>query len=117
MATVNGIGQWVAKRVHKMSWEGLANGDDGSPLTVPRLSDKTVQVTGTFGAGGQVSVEGSNDGGATWSQLSDPQGDPLQLDAEGIETILDNVESIRPRVTAGDGTTDLAVTVVSRGDR
>ncbi len=46
----------------KFRWLGLANGDSGSPMELPAFADKSVQVTGIFGAGGELSIEGSNDG-------------------------------------------------------
>lgn len=102
---------WLSRRVSKTSW-ALFNGDQGLPQSGPRLSDKTVQVTGTFGAGGSVQIEGSNDGGATWHILNDPQGTPLTFTAAKTETILENPQLIRPNVTAGDGTTLLNVLLV-----
>lgn len=76
------------------------------------MSDKTVQVTGTFGAGGSVQIEGSNDGGATWHVLNDPQGTALVFTAAKTEAILENTQLIRPNVTAGDGTTLLNVLLI-----
>lgn len=115
MATKAGTGVWVAKRVHKQTWSALANGDDGTWLTGAMLADKTVQVLGTFGAGGSISIEGSNDGGTTAAILNDSRGEgnPVTFTAADIRTILENPERIRPRVTAGDGTTSLSVIIVS----
>lgn len=100
--------------VHVTTWTGLANGDDGSPLQMPEAADRSVQVTGTFGAGGSVRLEGSNDGGNTWATLTDPQGNALDITAAKIEAVTELTEYIRPRVTAGDGTTSLAVHLLTR---
>lgn len=119
MATVTGTGAWISKKVHKQTWSALANGDDGTALSAATLSDKSVQVTGTFGVGGTIIIEGSNDGGTTWATLNDSRGETtgaLSFTGADLRTILENVERIRPRVTAGDGTTSLNVYVVSRGD-
>ena len=47
-----------------ITWANLTNGgpDFGQPVQRPALVDRSVQVTGTFGAGGTVVFEGSNDG-------------------------------------------------------
>jgi hypothetical protein len=72
-----------------------------------------VQVQGTFGASGSVSVEGSNDG-VNYHTLRDPQGVSLTFTAAGLKAVLELTRFIRPRVTAGDGTTALTVTLVAR---
>lgn len=95
----------------------LVNGDDGLPLEESGLfSDKTIQVKGEFGVGGTLIIEGSNDAktGATYATLNDPQGNALSITAAKIETILENPRIIRPRVSAGDGTTALTVTILVR---
>lgn len=116
MATIDGTGVWIARRVHKNTWTPLANGDAGSALTAASLADKTVQILGTFGAGGTVIIEGSNDGGTTWATLNDSRGEgnALSFTAANVCTILENTERIRPRVTAGDGTTALTVIITSK---
>lgn len=94
-------------------WVSLANGDDGEPLDLSAFADRSVQVTGTFGASGNLRVEGSLDG-VTYSVLSDPQGNALDIASAKIEAVLEATRFIRPRVTSGDGTTDLSVTIISR---
>lgn len=93
-----------------ITWAGLANADSGSAGDLVGSPDKTVQVTGTFGAGGSVTLQGSNDG-TNWETLSDPLGTALTFTAAGLKAVLENPLYIRPIVTAGDGTTDLAVTL------
>lgn len=115
MAIVSYTGKWIGKRTHKATWANLANGDSGSAYGAAKLQDKTVQILGTFGAGGTVVIEGSNDGGATWATLNDSRGEgnALSFTSANIVTILENTELIRPRVTTGDGTTNLTVVIVS----
>lgn len=95
----------------------LANGDDGSPFPFSEWADRSVQVTGTFGASGNVLWEGSNDGGTTYAPLTDPQGNALNFTAAKIEAVTEICEYARPRVTAGDGTTALEVSVIARNAR
>lgn len=67
-----------------------------------------MQASGTFGSGGSVQLEGSNDG-VNWVKLS-----PAALTSAGMTTTLGAEERpryIRPNVTAGDGTTSLTVSI------
>jgi len=84
---------------------------DGTRVQLNRYPDKTVQVDGTFGAAGQVTIQGSNDG-TTWATLSDPQGNLLVITSAGIKAISENPLYIRP-LAAGDGTTALNVRLLA----
>jgi hypothetical protein len=95
------------------TWGPMANGDTGSPLKRPDLVDRSLQVTGTFGAGGSVAVEGSNDG-VNFYALSNPQGTTIAVTAAGIVQIEEATVYVRPHVTAGDGTTSLTCTMCAR---
>ena len=91
-----------------VTWAGLLNGDTGAPVRMSQYSDKSVQVLGTFGAGGNLRWEGSNDG-TNWAVLTDPQGNDLNFATAKIEAVTEAVAWVRPNVTAGDGTTNLTV--------
>ena len=105
-----------------VTWTGLLNGDDGAPFASPNRADKSVQVFGTFGAGGNCKIEGTNqqayDGngtiiaGLTYALLNDPASNVLDITAAKIEQLLENPNAVRPRVSAGDGTTSLTVVIV-----
>lgn len=98
-------------------WSGLLNGDTGAPFEHADYGDKTVQIQGTAGAGLSVTLQGSNDG-TNWVALTDPQGNAVTKTAVGaLEVVAENPRYIRPNVTAGDGTTDLTVTVFGRRNR
>jgi len=97
-----------------VTWTGLANGDDGTPLRMPAASDRSWQVGGTFGAGGTVLCEGSNEG-SNYVTLTDPQGNAISKTAAAIEQIEELTVYVRPRVSAGDGTTSINVTMLVRG--
>lgn len=104
----------------RVVWGPLANGDDGAPVEMGDWADRTVQITGTFGAGGSVSMEGSNDKlteTPTWAILTDPQGNAVTKTAAAIEVFEESTLLIRPHVTAGDGTTALIVKMVCRRNR
>ena len=95
------------------TWSGLLNGDTGAAVEMPEYGDRTFQVTGTFGTGGTVVLQGSNDG-SNWASITDPQGNAISKTAAAIETAMETPRYIRPNVTAGDGSTDLVVTVFAR---
>lgn len=96
-----------------IQWTGLLNGDTGLPVDCNAFGDRSIQVTGTFGAGGSVRPEGSNDG-TTFAQLRDPTSTLMALTATDLKQILECSNFIRPNVTAGDGTTSLTVSVFVR---
>lgn len=94
-----------------VSWAAMANGDTGAPFSGFGLKDGSVQIEGTFGVGGSVTMQMSNDG-TNWQAAADPQGNDVTKTAADLETLLDIVgRQIRPNVTAGDGTTSLTVTL------
>lgn len=102
---------------YKVVWSGMLNGDDGEAVRLPEHADCSFQVTGTFGAGGSVAVEGSNDGGTNYAALRDPSSTTIAITAAGIKSVLEWTERMRPRVTAGDGTTSLVISAVFRRTR
>lgn len=108
-ATTNLVGNVI-----RVTWTGLTKttDDDGSALVAPDHAFKDAQVLGTFGAGGTVVLEGSLDGGTTWATLNDVQGNALSFAAARIERVQETGATIRPRVTAGDGTTALTVVLL-----
>lgn len=97
-------------------WTPLANGDAGGAFETGDYADYTVQIAGTFGTGGSVNFEGSNDG-STWFVLTDPQGNAATKTAAALEVIEEAPRYVRPNVTAGDGTTALTATLWGRRGR
>lgn len=107
MATKNGTTlPTQTSKAFLREWAALANGDDGDALSCAQYTEKSAQVVGTFGVGGAVQIEGSNNG-TDWSVLTDPQGNALTFTGAKIEMVAEATMYIRPRVTAGDGTTSL----------
>lgn len=93
-----------------IGWTPLANGDDGQAWDTQDFRDVSIQVLGTFGAGGNLRWEGSNEVTPTnWHTLNDPQANALDVTSAKTEQVLENTRWMRPRVTAGDGTTALTV--------
>ena len=98
------------------TWSGLANGDTGAPIQEPAFADRTVQISGTFGSGGSITLQGSNDG-TNFVALTDGQGNAVTKLAAAMEVIEECPRYVRPSVTAGDGTTALVVTMWARRGR
>ena len=96
---------------HVVAWSGLLNTDTGEPIEMVGSSDRSVQVSGTFGVGGTCLIEGSNNG-VNYHTLTDPQGSDLSFGAAGLEQIMTLPRWIRPRISAGDGDTALVVTML-----
>lgn len=99
-----------------VQWTGILNGDTGEWVALPFHTDYTVEVVGTFGVGGSIRLEGSNDVVASPSVqtvLNDARGagNPLTFISADIRTVLDCPTQIRPSCTAGDGTTSLTMRV------
>lgn len=103
----------MGERSMRATWSGLLNGDTGAPIDWANYMDRSIQVKGTFGTGGSVAMEGSNDG-TTFNSLSDLRGNALAVTTAKIEQIEDCSFKIRPSVTAGDGTTNLTVVLFAR---
>lgn len=113
---------------YQVTWGPMANGDVGIGVgnTVNQqtaggggffagYADKSIQVEGTFGAGGSVTLEGTNDCNvAHFRPLTDPGGNTIAMSATGIKALTEAVIWVRPHVAAGDGTTALTVTVFFR---
>lgn len=103
------------------TWTAIPNGDYGEPVKISGAPDKCVQFFGTFGTGGSITFEGSNDprvetniGSSVWFALTDPQANAITKTAAAGEQVLENPVYVRPRVTAGDGTTAITVILCSK---
>lgn len=103
--------------VSRIQWTPLTQttSDTGTPVTLPNGADRSIQVSGTFGAGGTVIVEGMLEEAGVYATLHDPFGNALSITAAGVYAIAEATVYIRPRVSAGDGTTALKVTLMTKG--
>lgn len=106
------ISTFVEEDVMAFEWASILNAETGNAAQAAKWPTKTVQVSGTPGAGGSVQLEGSNDG-TNWTLLRDSLGVTLVFTAAGLRDVLENTRHIRARVTAGDGTTNFKVLVIA----
>ena len=88
-----------------VTWAAIPNGNQGDAAGGP-WTGVYFYVMGTFGAGGSVQMEGSNDG-TNWFILSAAARTSTGPFAPLGAT--EHPKFIRPNVTAGDGTTALTV--------
>ena len=110
-------GELFPEGVRIVKWASLADGDSGTPYRAPHYADKSVQVSGTPGAGGNCRIQGSNVANGVsvvYGTLNDPQGNVLDFTAADVtanklEEVLENSYLIRPTITAGDTTTAISV--------
>lgn len=95
-------------------WPAMANGDDGEATSkLTRYADKTVQAVGTFGAGGNAQLQGSNDG-SNWVALKDFEGSLINITAVNqLYLVAESPKFVRPVITAGDGTTSITFIIVA----
>lgn len=112
MATITATHSQVSQQLQIVTWAALTNAttDVGDAVELPYAKKLTVQIFGTFGTGGNLRFQGSNDG-TNWAALNDVTGTNLNFTAAGMEAAVELPRYIRPAITAGDGTTSLTCVV------
>lgn len=95
------------------TWTPLLNSDQGAAFSFVDWADRCFQVSGTFGTGGTIVLEGSNNG-TDWSTLTDVAGQAMSYTAATVRQVSEAPQFVRPRVTAGDGTTSLTASLLAR---
>ena len=95
------------------TWAPMTAGDVGDSVGSTGTGDRTVQVSGTFGAGTSVAIEGTLDG-VNFNTLRDPTGSLLTFSGAGLKAVLENVIQLRPHIVAGDGTEQITVVMAVR---
>jgi hypothetical protein len=116
MAVISVVNTRLQTNTISRVWTPMLNGDTGQPVEVGDFADYSIQFGGTFGAGGTVVMEGSNDG-STYFTLTDAQAVTISKTSAALEQIAEVVRYIRPSVTAGDGTTSITVSMYGRRGR
>jgi len=98
----------------------MTQADTGKAISMSDTPVKTVQVFGTFGAAGAITMEGSNDVGqsaGSWFTLKDWQDADIVLTTSKLVAIRENPLYVRPRGSAGTGVTLSVVIVGAKGSR
>ena len=106
----------VQDKVHRFVWTGLLNGDDGSPASVPLAADMTFQVIQVAaGAGDTIILEASCEvTPGTYFQMRDGGDNVISFTGSDGELVAPMAAHIRPRITAGDGTTNFTAILFAR---
>lgn len=93
---------------------------DGQPLVLSRYADKTLHAYGTFGTGGTVVLEGTNESPGSFANgvlMEGVNNTAISLTAAAIETVQEVPVQIRPRVSAGTGVSLTVKIHVPRANR
>lgn len=113
-ATITKI-EYAGEVAHVVSWTLTQADGTGDAVELPGSPDRSAQIRGTFN-GATVVVEGSNDG-TNYETLTDPQGNAISKTAAAIEAITEMTRKIRPKLTGGDGSTSVVVSMFFRRTR
>ena len=118
MSTVTAVPTVINNSAQQALWETLTTtADTGSGIELSSHADRSFHAVGTFGSGGTVDIQGSNDG-TNWALLKDPFGNDLQLNASApLAALTEATRYVRPLISAGDGTTDIDVYMYARMTR
>ncbi|WP_374312437.1 hypothetical protein [Dongia sp.] len=111
-AKTTAIPDSLNQRVAITTWPALLASETGEPVEAAQFADRSVQISGSFG-GASVIVEGSNDG-VSYFPLTDPQGNSLTFTASKLEAVTELTRWLRPRVSGGDGTTEIAFVLLAK---
>jgi len=114
------------KGVLIVKWSGLTHGDTGLPFAAPQHSDRSVQVYGTFGSDGVVTIQGANDPPQSVNVPSPPTAQfvtlheansyaPLVIaDATKMWEVEENPTQIRPSCSGSDSATSVNVVMTMK---
>jgi hypothetical protein len=100
--------------VYRVTWNALdATNNVGNSIAFAQWADRSVQFNGVFN-NATVVWEGSNDGGTTWTTLTDPQGNAISKTAAAIEAVTEITQLARPNVSSAGVNTAITVAVILR---
>lgn len=120
MATVTPVVTEIApdNSVISVVWTGLTTTNaDGAWISAANFADRSIQFDGTFGVGGTIKFQGSNDPTKPPTNvfdLSDPQGNAISKTGASLEQVLEVTRWVRPFVSGGDGNTSLNAKLIVR---
>lgn len=93
-------------KVAVATWTPIGDADTCTAIPMSGSSDRSVQITGTFGSA-TIVIQGSNDG-TNYAPLTDPQGNAISKTSAAIEQISELTRYIKPTTSGGTGS---AITV------
>lgn len=98
MATITPTVETTNQKYRKATWTGAVNGDDFQAVSFGPYPIQNVQIIGTAD-GAATGLEGSNDGGTTWVDLTTDGS--TAITGTGVHYIWENVERVRPKTASG----------------
>ena len=112
---------WLWTAITTTDRKGAIQGANGQLVLPLHARKMIVVVEGTFGTGSPtILIEGSivranpdTPVDSDFYQLDMADGNPAQVTAAGMMMILNSTYYVRPRLTGGDGTTDLNVRLMA----
>ena len=114
MSTITPNIQMTDAGLVRVTWAGLAAGDDGAPIDYPAYADRTVQVSGVLD-GASVVLEGSLlDPPTAWATLTDQLGSEVSMSGADIKLVAETTAFTRPRIVSGAGSVNVNVTMILR---
>lgn len=104
--------------VQSVAWLLTTSTLTGSPVSAIEFAERTVQISGTFGALATLTMQGSNDDDppSTWFPLTDKSNTAIAATSAGGnigKSITETTRWIRPILSGGDGTTTLRVALIA----
>lgn len=85
----------------KVQWTPVTEADTCASVTLSNYSDRSIQVTGTFGSA-SVACQGSNDG-TNFAALTDPGQTTIAITTAGIKQVTEASILTRPNASGGTG--------------
>lgn len=116
MATVTPSVKDISKdgSVFLISWLLTTADNDGAPIDGIEWADRSMLCQSVAWGGATVGLEGSNDGGAVYVPLADPQGGAISKSANAIEAVLELTRLMRPRLTTVGTAASITVSIIAR---
>lgn len=96
----------LVKGAHVVIWDVLGASKTGATYECTKQSDKTIDLSGTFG--GTVTVQGCMDG-SSWKTLKDHIGNDLAVTDATVALIAEHTRFIR--VISGSGVSAVVATL------
>ena len=117
MATITAVvteGPNGYNNLEQVLWPSLTEtNNDGSAISNPQNSDRSVHAWGTFG-GTSIALQGSNElSPVNWVPVNDPSGTAITFTTAGSAQIAENMLHYRVLLTGGTSTT-VNVVMLSR---
>ena len=101
-----------------VAWGPFKSGDNCLPILSVDMTDRSVQIEGTFSASTVITMQGSNNAtgtsGGSYHTLHDPSFTAISVTAPALLQVEEVAAFMKPVITNGDGNESITVTLLSR---